>query len=279
MSGPAAAAEALEDPCRALVKAYVEAWRDAPHDRFPPGAPTLGRLEAFFQRALAAGAPFAELHAVAVDMGTRGEYSMRRAAERRRAAARAQEGNSMSSDMGERTPPLVRGVLEYYGAGNQPAPKSYTREDLAGWLLVGAAGMRTEMAAVVFLIGRAGSWLDRPDWRARCVTVVDGPGKRRAMIEWTEWRNALDESATYEACGAEMRERVPRGLEASTTARAAAEFAAWLSVDPLGIRRFDQGSMRAAAAALAVLCGSEFAEVFGGSLAASLAASTPGDPR
>lgn len=77
-------------PGRDLIRVYVEAWRDAEHDLFPPAGPVLGQLGALFKRELDGGATFAELRALAVDMGTRGEYSMRNALERRRRAAAAE---------------------------------------------------------------------------------------------------------------------------------------------------------------------------------------------
>lgn len=176
----------------------------------------------------------------------------------------------------DRSKGIIRTVVEAQGVTEQPAPDSYSTDELVEWLRATTYGMRSHEAALEFLAGH-GNWVSRYDWRERCITIVESPdGKRIAFLEWEQWRVGLDEAMAREVYAAQNPDRLeaealaaavlnmPAGLEASSSARTAAEFAMWLHLDPLGMRRFDMFNTRAAVGALALLCGHDMRAVTGG---------------
>lgn len=154
--------------------------------------------------------------------------------------------------MGEHHSDIVRGP----GMENQPDPSTYDRARLVGWLTAGATAGRARLAGIEFL-HRTGSWIDRPDWRDRCVTVVGhgGPFEPAAFIEWEQWALALAENVEHERArlAHEDLDGKPVGLTASRHEMRTYELVRWLWEDPADASGLDVPTAGALLSAVAIL--------------------------
>jgi hypothetical protein len=147
---------------------------------------------------------------------------------------------------------IVRGP----GMEHQPDPASYDRARLVGWLTAAAAGQRSRLAAIHFL-NETGSWIDRADWRDRCVTVVGhgGPFEPAAFIEWEQWGMALAENAEYERArlAHELFDGIQVGLTASHHERRTFALVRWLWHDSADAGGLDVPTAAALLSSVAIL--------------------------
>lgn len=96
-----------------------------------------------------------------------------------------------------------------------PLPGCGCAADYARWLQAGAAGLLGETAAVR-LLAEHGTWLSRPAFTSRYITVAAAPGGHGDLLAHVRWRAALAGT---------------RSLPASQTEKGIVAIAASLAID------------------------------------------------